>query len=366
MPLSAYQPECYEDLLVRKTSAHRPAFEALGAPEPEIVGSPHEGFRLRVEFRLWHEGERMFYAMFRPGAPKQPIPIERFPIAAPAIQRLMPKLLAALHTEQSLRQKLFQVEFLSTLAGDMLVTLIYHRALDEAWTHAATALATDLEIKLVGRSRKQKLIIGGDWVQETLQVNDRSYQFKQPEQAFSQPNGKVNEKMLAWAMAASRELHGDLLELYCGIGIFTLPLSGCYDRILATEVSKVATRAANENLAENGIGNVALARLSAEEMTQALTGVRPFRRLASLPVPLEDYRLDTLLVDPPRAGLDSATLELACGFTNVIYISCNPTTLLENLGRLTRTHSIDRLAFFDQFPYTPHLESGVLLRRRGT
>ena len=218
----------------------------------------------------------------------------------------------------------------------------------------------------MGRSRKQKLIIGGDWVQETLQVNDRSYQFKQPEQAFSQPNGKVNEKMLAWAMAASRELHGDLLELYCGIGNFTLPLSGCYDRILATEVSKVATRAANENLAENGIGNVALARLSAEEMTQALTGGTP---------PFDDwlpcqYRWRTTGWIPywlilPRAGLDSATLELACGFTNVIYISCNPTTLLENLGRLTRTHSIDRLAFFDQFPY-PHLESGVLLRRRGT
>ena len=366
MPLSAFQPDCYEDLLARKTSALRPSFEALDAPEPEIVGSPREGFRLRVEFRLWHEGERMFYAMFRPGAPKQPIPIERFPIAAPAIQQLMPKLLAALHTDQCLRQKLFQVEFLSTLAGDMLVTLIYHRALDEAWTRAAATLAAGLKIKLVGRSRKQKLIIGRDWVQETLRVNDRSYHFKQPEQAFSQPNGKVNEKMLAWAMAASRELQGDLLELYCGVGNFTLPLASCYDRVLATEVSKVATRAANDNLAENAIGNVALARLSAEEMTQALTGVRPFRRLASLPLPLADYQLDTLLVDPPRAGLDSATLELASHFANVIYISCNPTTLLENLNRLKGTHSIDQLAFFDQFPYTPHLESGVLLRRRGT
>ena len=366
MPLSAFQPDCYEDLLARKTSALRPSFEALDAPEPEIVGSPREGFRLRVEFRLWHEGERMFYAMFRPGAPKQPIPIERFPIAAPAIQQLMPKLLAALHTDQCLRQKLFQVEFLSTLAGDMLVTLIYHRALDEAWTRAAATLAAGLKIKLVGRSCKQKLIIGRDWVQETLRVNDRSYHFKQPEQAFSQPNGKVNEKILAWAMAASRELQGDLLELYCGVGNFTLPLASCYDRVLATEVSKVATRAANDNLAENAIGNVALARLSAEEMTQALTGVRPFRRLASLPLPLADYQLDTLLVDPPRAGLDSATLELASHFANVIYISCNPTTLLENLNRLKGTHSIDQLAFFDQFPYTPHLESGVLLRRRGT
>ena len=74
MPLSAYQPECYEDLLVRKTSAHRPAFEALGAPEPEIVGSPHEGFRLRVEFRLWHEGERSSMPCSAPGRQNSPSP----------------------------------------------------------------------------------------------------------------------------------------------------------------------------------------------------------------------------------------------------------------------------------------------------
>ncbi len=363
MPLSAIQPNCYNELLQQKVAALRPAFDALGAPDGTIYASPREGFRLRVEFRIWHEGDRMFYAMFRPGEPKIPLPVERFPIASQAIQALMPLLLSSLTGNERLRRKLFQVEFLSTLSGDMLVTLIYHKALDDAWLVDAHSLAKALGINLVGRSRKQKLVIGRDWVEENLQVGHHRYHYRQPEQAFTQPNGCVNQQMLAWAVTASSGLAGDLLELYCGIGNFTLPLASCFDRILATEVSKAATRAALVNLQENQIGNVAFARLSAEEMTQALNGVRPFRRLAKLPVPLSDYRLDTLLVDPPRAGLDSATLALAAHFPSIIYISCSPDTLLGNLTQLRTTHTIKRLAFFDQFPYTPHLECGVLLSR---
>ncbi|MDB2616869.1 tRNA (uridine(54)-C5)-methyltransferase TrmA, partial [Luminiphilus sp.] len=68
--------------------------------------------------------------------------------------------------------------------------------------------------------------------------------------------------------------------------------------------------------------------------------------------------------DPPRAGLDEATLALAGRFNNILYISCNPQTLLSNLTVLQTTHEITDLAFFDQFPYTHHLESGVLLTRR--
>jgi tRNA (uracil-5-)-methyltransferase len=48
----------------------------------------------------------------------------------------------------------------------------------------------------------------------------------------------------------------------------------------------------------------------------------------------------------------------------VLYISCSPETLSQNLATLSKTHSIQSLAFFDQFPYTPHLESGVILTRR--
>lgn len=356
----------YDALLSAKIERWQPAFGALNAPDAEVYPSPPEGFRLRAEFRIWHEGGELNYVMFPKGDSRSPQVVEHFPIASVTIQQLMPVLRERLKVDQQLRRKLFQVEFLSTLAGDQLVTLIYHRPLDDDWEQAATALAAELSINIVGRSRKQKRIIGRDWVEESLTVNGESFHYRQPEQAFSQPNGAVNTHMLSWAQAATANATGDLLELYCGVGNFTLPLAQNFERVLATEMSKAATAAAQHNLIDNGIDNVHFARLSAEEMTEAMAGKREFRRLATLPQPLTNYELTTLFVDPPRAGLDAATLALAADFETIVYISCNPETLLANLMQLDSTHHLEQLAFFDQFPYTDHLESGVLLRRRAS
>jgi tRNA (uracil-5-)-methyltransferase len=103
-------------------------------------------------------------------------------------------------------------------------------------------------------------------------------------------------------------------------------------------------------------------RLASEEVTQALTGVREFRRLQG--IDLQSFDFGTVFVDPPRAGLDPATLELVRGYQRILYISCNPETLAANLQDLNSTHRITRCALFDQFPYTHHMESGVLLERR--
>lgn len=365
MPLSAIQPAHYEQLLEHKVAQLLPAFQSLGASNAQVFPSPSTGFRLRAEFRIWHSGDNLDYVMFRRGDPKTPVVVESFPIAAEAIQRLMPQLRDYLALREPLRRKLFQIEFLSTLAGDMLVTLIYHRPLDDSWQAEADALAAHFGIQLVGRSRREKRVIGRDWVNETLTIRNKQFEYRQPEQAFSQPNGRVNEAMISWTMDAAETCSGDLLELYCGVGNFTLPLAACFDRVIATEMSKPATAAAEMNRQANNIENIEFARMSAEDMTSALAGERPFRRLAHLHQPLADYALKTLFVDPPRAGLDPATLQLAGSFENVIYISCNPHTLLENIASLASSHRIERLAFFDQFPYTDHMECGVLLRVKG-
>lgn len=364
MPLSAIQPERYDALLDAKLREIAPRFTPYFAGEPTVVASSPTGFRMRAEFRIWHEGTDLDYVMFRRGEPKQPIPIERFPIACPKIQQLMPRLRERLINTETLRKKLFQVEFLSTLEGDTVITLIYHRPLDKTWEEAARSLSDTLGVSIIGRSRKQKIVIGRDWVQETLNGGDRQYHYRQPEQAFTQPNARVNEQMLAWACQQAAGMGGDLLELYCGIGNFTLPLAQHFNRVIATELSKVSTRAAEDNRRANHVDNVEFARLSAEEMTEAMDGVRTFRRLAHLQQPLDNYALDSLFVDPPRAGLDPATLSLAGRFDNILYISCNPDTLLNNLATLNDTHEVRALAFFDQFPYTHHLECGVKLQKR--
>ena len=364
MPLRHIQPELYDHLLSEKVNHWQSTLSALGAPAAEVFPSPPTGYRLRAEFRIWHDGDDLNYVMFSPDRPKDPVAVSNFSIASPVIQATMEPLRLKLQSRDVLRKKLFQVEFLSTLAGELLVSLIYHRRLDDAWEDAAMQLAADINASIIGRSRKQKRVIGRDWVRETLCVNDRSFHYNQPEGAFTQPNGWVNQHMLEWVTSQTHDQNADLLELYCGVGNFTLPLSNYYRRVLATELSKSATRAAAENLALNDITNVEFARLSAEEVTQAIRGDREFRRLEHLKHPLRDYRFTTLFVDPPRAGLDPDTLALASRFPLLIYISCNPTTLSRDIEMLNQSHAVSHLAFFDQFPYTHHLEVGTVLRRK--
>jgi tRNA (uracil-5-)-methyltransferase len=300
--------------------------------------------------------------MFAPGEKHKAILIDDFPIASERINALMPRLKAAWQASEVLSNRLFQVEFLTTLAGDAMVTLCYHRPLDEAWETAARVLAEQLGVSLIGRSKGKRLVIGRDYAVEQLQVAGRTFSYRQPEGAFTQPNGAVNQKMLNWAFDAMGERDDDLLELYCGNGNFTLPLATRARKVLATEISKTSVNAALHNLDENGVDNVRLVRLSAEELTQALNEVRPFRRLEG--IELKSYDFGTVFVDPPRAGMDPDTCELTRRFERILYISCNPQTLAQNIAQLHDTHRIERCALFDQFPYTHHMESGVLLVRR--
>ena len=321
---------------------------------------------MRAEFRIWHDGDDLDYVMFPRHDSTSPVPITNFPVACERIQALMPALIALLKPDVTLRRKLFQVEFLSTLAGDTLVSLIYHRRLDDSWRQAAERLALQLDISLVGRSRKQKVVIGRDYVLEKLRVAGEEFIYRQYEQSFTQPNGGLNIRMIDWACERAAALEGDLLELYCGNGNFTLPLSRHFRQVIATELSKTSIRAARENILANGVDNISMIRLSAEEVTQAMNGEREFRRLAELPKALQDFDLQTLFVDPPRAGLDEATAGMAVRFPARIYISCNPHTLAGNLDQLCLTHDIENFALFDQFPYTDHMECGVLLRKKAT
>ena len=364
MQLPHYQPDRCAALFADKVAQALSTLGLANAPEPRLFESEPYGFRLRAEFRIWHDGDSLDYVMFPPGNSLSPLKIDTFPIAAPRITEAMPKLKALLNEAAELRSSLFQVEFLSTLSGELLITLIYHRPLDETWLDAASGLAADLNCQLIGRSRKQKLVLERHWVEEILDTAGKAFHYRQPEQCFTQPNGGINKKIMGWLQAHTEHREDDLLELYCGIGNFTLPLASRFRRVLATELSKPATLAARRNAEINNVDNVEFARLSAEEMTSAMAGERPYRRLAHLHQPLDQFDLRTLLVDPPRAGLDDATMNLAAGFDRILYISCNPSTLAENLRTLITTHTVSELAFFDQFPYTHHLESGVILTRR--
>lgn len=357
---SSYQQQL--DAKVARISAQ---FAEYNPPALQVFASPEHNYRMRAEFRIWHIEDDLFYAMFERSEDKQKkvIRVDEFPIADRSINLLMPKLLAALKADPVLSARLFEVHFLATLSGEMLVSLLYHRKLESDWEPAAQALSKALNIKLIGRSRGQKFVLSDEYVVEQLQVFERTYTYKQIESSFTQPNAQVCQKMLEWACTVAEHSEQDLLELYCGNGNFTLPLSTRFRRVLATELAKSSVYAAQWNIEQNQIENIQVARLSAEEFTQAYNGEREFRRLQEANIDLASYDFDTVFVDPPRAGIDDATLKLLQRFKRIIYISCNPDTLHDNLKTLCQSHKVTKYALFDQFPYTHHVESGVLLEK---
>ncbi len=361
-------------------------YQEFTALSPEIHASIPEHYRMRAEFAVFHHNhERFDYGMYEPGSkPRKLMLLQDFPGCTLAINHAMAWLRTYLPHYPVLKTKLFGADFLCNTKGDVVIILNYHKKLTEEWQQSAQALLDEhlkdavpevasgqCRYSIVAHAKKQKLQVGADYVIETIPTSRGAIKLKQVEGTFSQPNATACRAMLNFALDCAHKIQSqkpagrDLIELYCGSGTFTVTLAPLFDKVFATEVARVPTETACYNMELNASTNIKLARLSALEVTEALNKVRTFKRLELNQINLDDYHFSTLLIDPPRAGLqDEAALEFTARFDHVIYISCGPQSLASDLKYLTYTHKITKVAFFDQFPYTPHLESGVLLERR--
>ena len=350
----------YEKQLQEKLELNKERFSSLYKKDFFIATSPDEHYRSRSEFKIWHVEDEIFYAMNNADK-KGVVLIERCPQVNQQIASVMPLLLKAIKM-QDIDTKLFGADFLSSSNGEVVVSLLYHKKLDELWKDKATQIAQDLSISIIGRSRKQKVVIGKDYVVEEYSIGSKIYKSKHIENSFTQPNARVNEQMIEWSLNQVDSVGGDLLELYCGAGNFTIPFAKHFNKVLATEISKSSIHAAQENMILNDVQNIEFVRMSVEEFVQALDGVRDFRRMKH--VELDSYEISTIFVDPPRAGMDEESCRFASRYEHILYISCNPETLLRDLGMLSATHEIVEMAVFDQFPYTHHLEMGAKLVKK--
>lgn len=361
-----FSPSQYQQQLEKKHQKLTALLYPFNNPEIEVFNSPEQHYRMRAEFRIWHQGNDFYHIMFDQQTHK-PYRVDEFPIASKLINQMMKAILPLLKQQEILKHRLFQIDYLSTLSNKIIVSLLYHKSLDEQWRQAAQSLRDTLQkqgfdVQIIGRASKQKICLEQDFIDEILPVNDKHYIYRQVENSFTQPNAVVNSKMLQWAIDCTKQSSGDLLELYCGNGNFSIALAQNFRKVLATEIAKPSVNAAQFNITANRINNLQIIRMSAEEFTQAMNGVREFNRLKG--INLHDYDCNTIFVDPPRAGLDADTVKLVQQYDRILYISCNPYTLCDNLQTLCQTHMIKRAALFDQFPYTEHMETGVWLIRK--
>ncbi len=352
----------YKGQLQDKLDLNIERFSVFFDGKISVFESPDQHYRARSEFKLWHDGDEIRYAMNN--ATKDGVVfVEECPQVNEYIADLMPKLLISIK-EAEVGFKLFGIDFLSSSSGEIVISMLYHRRLDDTWEDKAKKIANDLGIYIIGRSRKQKVIIGQDYITELLHINDREYKFHHIENSFTQPNARVNEQMVTWAMEQYSGASGDLLELYCGAGNFTIPFATIFDKILATEISKSSINAAKANMKLNDVKNIEFVRMAVEEFVDALDGGREYRRMKEIDI--KNYNINSIFVDPPRSGMDSDSCNFASRYEHIVYISCNPETLQRDLAILSQTHTVMEMALFDQFPYTHHVEMGVKLLKKGS
>ena len=145
---SLYQID-YETQLKEKNKRISMLLEPFYQEEVTVFGSPEEHYRARAEFRIWHEGEVCSYAMGNLDK-NGVVMIEECPKAIEAIEKRMWPLLEKVNASETLKTRLFSVEFLATTTDECLVTLLYHRKLDEVWKERAKVLESELNCKVLG------------------------------------------------------------------------------------------------------------------------------------------------------------------------------------------------------------------------
>lgn len=291
----------------------RDALERIGRlaldVDIEVVSGPEWSYRTRLDLAL-QSGE---LGLFR-RASREIVPIEMCPISTPAIERTIAKLRAG-----------------RVPLPDGVESVTIESAGEDALVTPFPAAAREDTPPVVERS------VAG-------------FMLRSDARAFFQANGELLPDLVR---VATEGADGALaLDLYAGVGLFTLPLSRHFDSLIAIEESSVAVAFGRENTRRNEISNVRW-RTSRTDRWLA-------RAASELPA------VDFVLLDPPRAGAGASTMRALAALRarEVRYVSCDPTTLARDLAAITaERYAITRIVLVDMFPQTTHVESVAMLRR---
>jgi 23S rRNA (uracil1939-C5)-methyltransferase/tRNA (uracil-5-)-methyltransferase len=184
----------------------------------------------------------------------------------------------------------------------------------------------------------------------TEQVGDVTLQFRAGD--FFQNNPFLLPHLAAHVAAEARASGApNLVDAYCGSGLFALAAAPGFERAFGVEVSESSVRFARENAERNGRANCTFVAADATAIFSAL----PFAGTDA-----------AVIVDPPRKGCSPEFLAQLGGFAPraIVYVSCNPESQVRDLGDLgARGYAVARVQPFDMFPQTRHLECVATLMR---
>jgi 23S rRNA (uracil1939-C5)-methyltransferase len=178
---------------------------------------------------------------------------------------------------------------------------------------------------------------------------DYQGRFRVSRNSFFQVNRFLIDGLVETALGDGMAEGAAALDLYAGVGLFTLPLARRFERVIGVEAGGAAVRDLKFNAERAGISNVTAEQASVENYLSAL-----------------ETAPDFVLLDPPRAGLGKTVVRrlLDLAPPRLTIVACDPSTLARDLAGLTAGgYAIDRMTLIDLFPQTYHLETVVRLRR---
>lgn len=173
---------------------------------------------------------------------------------------------------------------------------------------------------------------------------------------FFQNNPAVLPDLVGYVLGEASDSGSikNLVDAYCGAGVFAVAASPVFERVAAVEISKKAVQCAVENAAENRAENCEFIPGSAETV---------FKEAG------EKFEGETasVIIDPPRSGCDRPFIEQLCAFSpkRIVYVSCAPDTQARDIAALVeRGYALKRLQPFDMFPQTRHIENVATLEKK--
>jgi 23S rRNA (uracil1939-C5)-methyltransferase len=188
---------------------------------------------------------------------------------------------------------------------------------------------------------KIETIWGRDYYMEEIM----GLKFKVSAFSFFQTNILAIEKLYTEALSLIKDLDGKtVFDLYCGTGTIAHIMSLRAKKVIGVEIVKEAVEAAKENARLNGIDNCEFIEGDVLEVLDYIQDIP-----------------DVIVLDPPRAGVHNKALEKILNYRvkQIVYISCNPKTLVENLGLMqNHGYEVKSVKAFDNFPYTRHIAFG--------
>ncbi|HEX4839019.1 MAG TPA: 23S rRNA (uracil(1939)-C(5))-methyltransferase RlmD [Rhabdochlamydiaceae bacterium] len=196
----------------------------------------------------------------------------------------------------------------------------------------------------------EMLLNGPDHITEKLHLQGKALTFKISPTSFFQPNTEQAEVLYNQAIEiANMSPQATVYDLYCGTATLGMAFALKAKKVIAIELNPHAVFDAKTNAEVNGISNIDIQCGDVGKLLSQASILQP----------------DLAIVDPPRPGLDSLSLEALKRLQpqHILYVSCNPKTQAQNIGELS-DYQIIHVQPVDQFPHTPHIENIVLLLRR--